>query len=120
MWIQTQHGDDEYGIWTDSVEHGGGYYLGRSFLLYALPGFTETNISLDIAEFTETGLKFENGSELAADVVVFATGLGNTRDTVRKICGDIVAHGYKRIWGLNAEGEANGAWRDLGVPGLGI
>jgi hypothetical protein len=27
-----------------------------------------------IAEFTETGLKFENGSELPADVVVFATG----------------------------------------------
>lgn len=27
-----------------------------------------------IAEFTETGLKFENGSELAADVVIFATG----------------------------------------------
>ena len=27
-----------------------------------------------IAAFTESGLKFENGSELAADVVVFATG----------------------------------------------
>ncbi|KAF7334966.1 Flavin-containing monooxygenase [Mycena venus] len=71
-----------------------------------------------IEEFTETGLKFENGSELAADVVVFATGLGNARDTVRKICGDAVADRCKRIWGLNAEGEVNGAWRDLGVPGL--
>jgi hypothetical protein len=31
-----------------------------------------------IAEFTETGLKFENGSELAADVVVFATGCAHS------------------------------------------
>jgi NAD(P)H-nitrite reductase large subunit len=30
-----------------------------------------------IAEFTETGIKFENGSELPADVVVFATGSAN-------------------------------------------
>jgi len=27
-----------------------------------------------IESFTETGIKFENGTELAADVVVFATG----------------------------------------------
>ena len=27
-----------------------------------------------IESFTETGIKFENGTELTADVVVFATG----------------------------------------------
>lgn len=37
---------------------------------------------------------------------------------MRKICGDAVGDKCKPIWGLNTEGEINGVWRDLGVPGL--
>ncbi|KAJ7718472.1 hypothetical protein B0H14DRAFT_3011265 [Mycena olivaceomarginata] len=71
-----------------------------------------------ISEFTETGLKFENGGEMPVDVVVFATGLGDARDGVRKVCGDAVGDKCKKIWALNEEGVINGAWHDLGVPGL--
>lgn len=53
----------------------GGYYFGASQL------FAEGKIKLKndalIERFMETGIKFNNGSELAADVVVFATGLGD-------------------------------------------
>jgi len=71
-----------------------------------------------LERFTETGLKFEDGSELSADVVVFATGFGDTRDGVAKIIGGELGKKLKPIWGLDSDGEINGSWRDLGVPGL--
>ena len=97
-----------------------------------------------IQGFTTNGLKFENGSELETDVVVFCTGfvyyyyyyfffvlgsdgfslllllkrLSDTRDAVRKVCGNEVADKIKPLWGLNEEGEINGCYRDLGYQGL--
>jgi hypothetical protein len=35
-----------------------------------------------------------------------------------RIAGPEVVKHVKTVWGMNAEGELNGAWRDLGVPGL--
>ena len=91
-----------------------------------------------IKNFTKNGLLFENGSELPADVVVFCTGsdcfpsqrlalltfllnrFSDSRDGVRKICGDEVADKCSPIGGLNAEGEVRGAWREIasGYPNL--
>ena len=89
-----------------------------------------------IKSFTETGLLFEDGSQLPADVVVYATGYvfqqflvshilypdnsryGNSKEHIRSVCGNEVANRCSPIWDLNKEGELNGTWRDLGVPGL--
>jgi hypothetical protein len=90
-----------------------------------------------LERFTETGLKFEDGTELPADVVMFATGCvaihwinhhtvclpdpcryGDARTLVRRICGEELGKKVKPVWGLNEEGEINGLWRVLGVPGL--
>ncbi|KAF8625300.1 hypothetical protein AX15_005434 [Amanita polypyramis BW_CC] len=43
-----------------------------------------------IKGFTEKAIVFEDGSELPADLVVFAAGLGNTKGHVYKICGEDV------------------------------
>ena len=80
---------------------------------------------------------FENGTELAADVVIFATGwvefnfysnvtgliiqidsVGDLRDQIRIIVGDELVSRCKPIWGLNSEGEIQGAWRNFGVPNM--
>ncbi|KAJ6488872.1 hypothetical protein C8R45DRAFT_1053267 [Mycena sanguinolenta] len=116
--FRTNMGPMNTGPGILAFERGGGHYLdvGASQLL--IDGKIQLKNDSQIAGFTPTGLKFDDGSELSADVVVFATGFGDARDTVRKVCGDAVADRCKRIWGLNTEGEVNGAWRDLGVPGL--
>lgn len=44
--------------------------------------------------------------------------LGNSIDAVRYLCGEEVASKCTPIWGLNAEGELQGCWREFGVPGL--
>ena len=71
-----------------------------------------------IKEFTKTGLKFEDGSTLDADLVVFATGLGDYRDGFRKILGKELGGKVKQIWGLDGDGEPRGAWRDIGIDNL--
>ena len=71
-----------------------------------------------IASFSESGLKFENGSHLDADVVIFATGYGDAREPYRKLLSDEMGEKLKPIWGLDSEGEINGAWRGLGIPRL--
>ncbi|KAF7375743.1 Flavin-containing monooxygenase YUCCA3 [Mycena sanguinolenta] len=116
--FRTNLGIMDTGIGLLAYERAGGYYpdVGASQML--IDGKIKLKNDSQIASFTPTGLKFDDGSELSADVVVFATGLGDARGTVREVCGDAVADRCKRIWGLNAEGEVNGAWRDLGVPGL--
>jgi hypothetical protein len=71
-----------------------------------------------ISNFTKKGLEFADGSTLDADVVVFATGLGEARDPMRKIIGPEAGAHLKEIWGLDSEGEIKGAWRDIGLPRL--
>ena len=71
-----------------------------------------------IKEFTKTGLKFEDGSTLDADLVVFATGLGDYRDGFRKILGGELGDKVKQIWALDGDGEPRGAWRDVGIDNL--
>jgi len=48
---------------------------------------------------------FEDGSELEADGIVFATGYENMRGYARKIFGDEIADGIKDVWGFDKEGE---------------
>ncbi|KAJ7761821.1 hypothetical protein B0H16DRAFT_539958 [Mycena metata] len=106
------------GFALSAWDRAGGYYLDVGASQMIIDGKIKLKNDSQIAEFTESGLRFEDGSELPVDVVVFATGLGDARNGVRKICGDAVGDKCKAIWGLNSEGEINGAWRDLGVPGL--
>ena len=71
-----------------------------------------------IKEYTKTGLRFEDGSTLDTDLVVFATGIGDFRDGLKKVIGEELGSKVKQIWGLDDSGEPRGAWRDIGVDNL--
>ncbi|KDQ27494.1 hypothetical protein PLEOSDRAFT_1104183 [Pleurotus ostreatus PC15] len=66
----------------------------------------------------KTGLKFDDGSELAADVVLFATGLGDSKSAMTAVCDEEIYSKAGRVWGLDPEGEIHAAWRDIGVPNM--
>ncbi|KAG5720265.1 Flavin-containing monooxygenase YUCCA3 [Termitomyces sp. T112] len=101
-------------VWS----RAGGYYLDTGASQLIADGKIKLKAGSSIESFTETGLKFEDGSELSADVVIFATGLSDSRAHIRKIVSEEVFKSLKPIWGLDPEGELNGIWRDLGVKGL--
>lgn len=65
--------------------------------------------------YTKSGLAFDDGTELKADVVVFATGFkGNARYLVNEIFGEEVAEKMGDFWGLDKYGEIKGAFKPGG------
>jgi hypothetical protein len=64
--------------------------------------------------YTENGLAFSDGTEVKADVIVFATGfVGNMRLHVEEIFGKEVGETAGDCFGLNEEGEVLGAFKPL-------
>jgi len=101
-------------VWTKA----GGYYMDVGGSQYIIDGKIKLKNDSQIQGFTPKGLKFEDGSELEADVVLFSTGLSDSRKGLSNVFGDEVAEKMKPLWGLNEEGEINGCYRDLGYQGL--
>lgn len=64
---------------------------------------------------TETGLLFDDGSRLDADVIVVCTGFAlDVLGEVIKIVGPEIGERLDHYWGLDAEGELRGAYKPLG------
>jgi hypothetical protein len=72
----------------------------------------------EAVQFKPDGLVFADGSELDADVVIFATGYHNILHTVGKIFGEDTVKKTGQVWGLNEECEIRSAYRPCGVPGV--
>ena len=68
-----------------------------------------------VTGYYEDGLVFHDGSKLSADVIVFATGFeGNMKVMIRDLFSDDVAAQLEDFWGLDDEGEIQGAFRPSG------
>lgn len=65
--------------------------------------------------YTPDGLEFDDGSQLKADVIVFATGFkGNMRYMAEEIFGPEIAEQMGDFWTLDKEGELKGAFKPCG------
>ncbi|KAJ3506969.1 hypothetical protein NLJ89_g6569 [Agrocybe chaxingu] len=116
--FRTNDGYKDCGLILMVWAKAGGYYMDVGGSQYIIDGKIKLKNDSQIQSFTPDGLKFEDGSTLLADVVVFCTGLADPRHAIRSIFGDEVAERSKPVWGINEEGEINGSWRDLGYKGM--
>ncbi|KAH9816018.1 hypothetical protein DFH28DRAFT_1082214 [Melampsora americana] len=104
------------GLLMKFFRKGGGYYIdvGCSGLL------AERKIKLkqgvEVQELTSNGVKFEDGEEIEADLVVCATGYSSFHDTIKSILGPHVSDSLGPIWGSDSQGELPGVWRLSGHP----
>jgi cation diffusion facilitator CzcD-associated flavoprotein CzcO len=96
---------------------GGGCYIEKGALQLIINGQIKIQRG-EIASFTQNGVVFSDGTEAEADLVIFATGFPNMRDTIRPIVGDGLADQLTVVWGLDDEGEINGLYRPSGHPKL--
>lgn len=65
-----------------------------------------------ISHYTPAGLAFTDGSEIPADLIVFATGFDlDLSNRVKEFFGPDVASSFGEFSGMNDEGEASGAYR---------
>ncbi|KIY52791.1 FAD/NAD(P)-binding domain-containing protein [Fistulina hepatica ATCC 64428] len=99
-------------------ERAGGYYIDVGASQLIVDGKIKLKNDSQIERFTPTGILFDNGSTLDADVRIISTSVGDVRDAIRPVCGDELTDRVKRIWGLDEEREVCGCWRDIGVKNL--
>ncbi|EJC99584.1 FAD/NAD-binding domain-containing protein [Fomitiporia mediterranea MF3/22] len=111
-------GPDDCGAFLSFFKRGGGYYLDVGASALIADGKIKLKAGTEIQQFTRNGIKFADGSELKADVVIFATGYGDQRDIAKDICGPDVVKALSPVWGINEEGELRSVWRDSGHPQL--
>ncbi|PMD38029.1 putative flavin-containing monooxygenase [Hyaloscypha variabilis F] len=110
---------DRYGSIIDHLYNRmGGHYIDVGTSAKISKGLIKIQTSTPVS-YTETGILFDDGTELEADVVVFATGFeGNMRYLVRDVFGEEIAEQMGDFWGLDKEGELNGVWKGTGHPAM--
>ncbi|EPS95850.1 FAD/NAD-binding domain-containing protein [Fomitopsis schrenkii] len=108
------------GLLWNAMTRGGGYYLDVGACQKIIDGKIKVKNDSLIERFTKTGIKFRNGSELEADVILYATGyvFESAAKAIQRVVGDEIAARIHPIWNLTEEGEQQASWRWLGVPNL--
>jgi cation diffusion facilitator CzcD-associated flavoprotein CzcO len=103
---------DRYGsIIHHLYNRSGGHYMDVGTSAKISSGLIKIKTSIPVS-YTEKGLIFDDGTELEADVVIFATGFDtNMRYLVKDIFGEEIAEEMGDFWGLDDEGEVKGAWK---------
>ena len=95
--FKLDSGPDDSGFFMKYFQRGGGYYIDVGASQLIIDGKIKVKQGQEIKEVKANGLLFEDGSELEADEIVFATGYENMRGTARKIFGDEIADRVKDV-----------------------
>ncbi|MEO0388728.1 MAG: NAD(P)/FAD-dependent oxidoreductase [Pseudomonadota bacterium] len=124
--FKLDFGADETGLFMKYLRRGSGYYIDVGAAELVADG--KIKLAQGQAEaFTETGLKLADGTELPADLVVFATGYGSMNGWAARLISQEVADKVGKCWGLGSdtpkdpgpwEGELRNMWKPTQQPGL--
>ncbi|SES30664.1 NAD(P)/FAD-dependent oxidoreductase [Lentzea albida] len=119
-------GDDDSGLFLKYLRRGSGYYIdvGASELV------ADGKIKLvrgQVDHLTRNAVVLADGTELEADLVVYATGYGSMNGWVADLAGQEMADRVGKCWGLGSgttkdpgpwEGEQRNMWKPTRQPGL--
>ncbi|KAI6145597.1 FAD/NAD(P)-binding domain-containing protein [Pisolithus tinctorius] len=110
-------GEDGSGVLQLIWKKIGGYYLDVGASQKIIDGKIKLKADGHISRFTPTGLLFEDGSTLNADVVIFATGYRDAREAYLQLLPTYLHSAVQPIWGIDEEGELNSVSREIGGRG---
>ncbi|KAK6002766.1 hypothetical protein QM012_001516 [Aureobasidium pullulans] len=101
---------------ADPIERFGGHVLDHGSVASVFKsGKLKVKSGILPTSFTKTGLCFQDGSQVDADVVVLATGFRcNLRESVTSILGSATASHLDDFFGLDSEGEIRGLAKPIG------
>ena len=120
-------GDDGSGLFMKYLRRGSGYYIDVGASDMVADGRIKLRSGVDAAEITEHAVRLGDGSELPADLIVYATGYGSMNGWVAKLVSPEVADRVGKCWGLGSgttkdpgpwEGELRNMWKPTAQPGL--
>jgi putative flavoprotein involved in K+ transport len=119
-------GTDGSGLFVKYLRRGSGYYIdvGASELI------SSGDIKLvtgQVRELTRSAVVMDDGTEVPADVVVYATGYGSMNGWAADLISQEVADQVGKVWGLGSdtpkdpgpwEGEERNMWKPTQQPAL--
>jgi putative flavoprotein involved in K+ transport len=113
-------GDDDSGLFMKYLRRGSGYYIDVGASELVASGKIKLKSGVDVVELKEHSVLLSDGSELEADVVVYATGYGSMNGWAADLISREVADKVGKVWGLGSnttkdpgpwEGEQRNMWK---------
>jgi putative flavoprotein involved in K+ transport len=113
-------GDDGSGLGTKYMRRGSGYYIDVGASELICDGRIKLKTRVSVQEIKERSVLFSDGSELPADLIVYATGYGSMNGWAAMLISQDVADKVGKCWGLGSnttkdpgpwEGEPRNMWK---------
>lgn len=109
--LKLNMGRDGTGPLFLAYERLGGYWWDVGLADYIESGRVEVKQGVEPKRFTADGVTFTDDSTLKADLVLFATGWCDVRESLKEIFGNEVIGTAGPAWGLDDEDEIRGCFR---------
>lgn len=118
--FQLDFGEDGSGLAVMGQRRGGGFYIDVGASELVADGRIKLKSRVGVERLQARSIVFTDGSELPADLIVFATGYGSMNGWVEQLISKEVADKVGRCWGLGSdtrydpgpwEGELRNMWK---------
>jgi putative flavoprotein involved in K+ transport len=112
-------GEDGSGLFLKYLRRGSGYYIDVGASELIADGRVKLKAG-EIERVTETGLQMKDGTQLPADMIVWATGYGSMNGWIAQLVDQATADKVGKCWGLGSgtkkdpgpwEGELRNMWK---------
>jgi len=113
-------GDDGSGLFMKYLRRGSGYYIDVGASELVANGSIKLRSGVNIERINAKSVTLSDGSELPADVIVYATGYGSMNQFLADLVSPEVADRVGKVWGLGSsttkdpgpwEGELRNMWK---------
>ena len=120
-------GEDNTGIGPMYLRRGSGYYIDVGASELIADGRIKLKSGVEIERLTEDSVVLNDGTELKADLVVYATGYGSMNQWAAELISPEVADRVGKCWGLGSEtakdpgpweGELRNMWKPTAQENL--
>ncbi len=120
-------GVDGSGLFMKYLRRGSGYYIDVGASELVANGSVKLKSGVNIKEIKPRSVVLTDGTELEADVIVYATGYGSMNQWLADLISPEVAQRLGKVWGLGSdtpkdpgpwEGELRNMWKPTQVPHL--
>ncbi len=117
--FQLDFGPDDSGLFMKYLRRGSGYYIDIGASQLIIDGKIKL-VAGQVEAITPDGVRLSDGTELLADVIVYATGYGSMNGWIADLIDQETADKVGKVWGLGSntpkdpgpwEGEQRNIWK---------
>lgn len=125
--FKLDFGEDGSGLYMKYLRRGSGYYIDVGASQLIVDGEIKLKSGVEVERVNADSVSLTDGTQLPADLIVFATGYGPMTDWAEQLISPEVAKKVGKCWGLGSdttydpgpwEGELRNMWKPVHQQGL--